>query len=60
MLLGIHVQTFEYATHVDEGEAAILPWPELWPSYFRSWLQGILKTKLGSVWSEMILVRKAF
>ena len=41
-------------------EAAILPWPELWPRYFRSWSQSILKTKLGSVWSEMILVRRAF
>ena len=34
-------------------EVAILPWPELWPRYFWSLLQSILKTKLGSVWSEM-------
>ena len=40
-------------------EAVILPWPELWPRYFRSWLQSILNTKLESVWSEMILVQRA-
>ena len=37
----------------------ILCWPELWPRYFRSWLQSLLKTKLGFVRSEMMLVRRA-